>query len=112
MYLIKLVCIRAEKLADFPFSHHSAEIKRKRTFSSARTPSKMSVEDKNTAEYWIKTLKLWPHPGHETGYLNEVFRDDHKVVGTSGKERSAATNIYFLHRPTSESNVNVENLAS
>ena len=53
----------------------------------------------DTAEYWIETLGLWPHPGLETGHLNEVYRDNHVVIGTSGKERSAGTNIYFLHRP-------------
>ena len=53
----------------------------------------------NTAEYWIKTLKLTPHPGLETGYLNVVFEDPHKVNGTSGKKRQAGSNIYFLHKP-------------
>ena len=54
--------------------------------------------DKDTAEYWIEKLKLYPHPGLETGYLNEVFRDEHKVLSTQGKERNVSTNIYFLHK--------------
>ena len=59
-----------------------------------------SDNSKDTAEYWIRTLNLWPHPGLETGYLNEVFRDDFKVLGYTGKEeRNAGTNIYFLHKP-------------
>ena len=57
----------------------------------------------DTAQYWIDTLKLYPHPGLETGYLNVVFEDEHKVKGarTTGKEeeRNAASNIYFLHQP-------------
>ena len=52
----------------------------------------------DSAEYWIRTLGLWPHPGLETGYLNEVYRDDHRVVSANGHERNAATNIYFLHK--------------
>ena len=59
--------------------------------------AKRNTED--TAEYWIEKLQLTPHPGLETGYLNENFRDDHKVIAANGKERSGATNIYFLHKP-------------
>ena len=59
--------------------------------------AKRNTED--TAEYWIEKLHLTPHPGLETGYLNENFRDDHKVIAANGKERSGATNIYFLHKP-------------
>ena len=58
-------------------------------------------DDENTADYWIQTLGLYPHPGLETGYLNVVFEDPHKVVGTAGKERQAGSNIYFLHQPGS-----------
>ena len=57
----------------------------------------MGKED--TAQYWIDTLNLFPHPGLETGFLNEVFRDPHLVKGTAGKPRNAGTNIYFLHKP-------------
>ena len=53
----------------------------------------------NCAEYWIEKLKLWPHPGLETGFLDEVYRDSHQVTNTTGKDRNAATNIYFLHKP-------------
>ena len=56
------------------------------------------MEDNNTAEYWINKLDLFPHPGLETGYLNEVFRDPHLVTGISGQDRNAGTNIYFLHK--------------
>ncbi len=52
----------------------------------------------DTAEYWIDKLKLTPHPGLETGYLNEVFRDNFKVNSTEGKPRDCSTNIYFLHK--------------
>ena len=34
-----------------------------------------------------------------TNRLNENFRDEHKVIAANGKERSGATNIYFLHKP-------------
>jgi len=54
---------------------------------------------KDTAEYWIEKLQLTAHPGLETGFLNENFRDEHKVIAANGKERSGATNIYFLHKP-------------
>ena len=56
---------------------------------------------RDTAEYWIEKLRLTPHPGLETGFLSENFRDEHKVVAANGKERSGATNIYFLHKPGS-----------
>eukprot|EP00095_Tigriopus_kingsejongensis_P000205 maker-scaffold41_size498431-snap-gene-3.27 protein:Tk00205 transcript:maker-scaffold41_size498431-snap-gene-3.27-mRNA-1 annotation:"hypothetical protein L798_01404" len=52
-----------------------------------------------TADYWIEKLGLIPHPGHETGYLNEVYRDTFQVLGSQGDKRSSATNIYFLHKP-------------
>ena len=53
----------------------------------------------DTAEYWIEKLRLTPHPGLETGYLIENFRDEHKVIAANGEERNGATNIYFLHKP-------------
>ena len=56
-------------------------------------------KSRDTAEYWIEKLRLTPHPGHESGFLNENFRDEHKVIAANGKERSGATNIYFLHKP-------------
>ena len=59
--------------------------------------AKRNAED--TADYWIENLRLTPHPGLETGYLIENFRDEHKVIAANGKERSGATNIYFLHKP-------------
>lgn len=52
----------------------------------------------DTADYWINKLDMFPHPGLETGYLVEVFRDPHKVLGTGGNQRNAGTNIYFLHK--------------
>ncbi len=52
----------------------------------------------DSAEYWIDKLKLTAHPGLETGYLREAFRDDLKVDSTEGKSRDACTNIYFLHK--------------
>lgn len=64
----------------------------------------MSFQDQ-TAEYWIQKLGLWPHPGYETGYLNEVFRDTFQVAGWTGDQRNSATNIYFLHKPV-ESQLN------
>ena len=57
-----------------------------------------SSKEQDHADYWIKKLGLYPHPGLETGYLNEVYRDEHLVTGTSGKPRSSSTNIYFLHK--------------
>jgi predicted cupin superfamily sugar epimerase len=54
--------------------------------------------NKSCSDYWIKKLDLVPHPGLETGFLREVYRDSHGVVGTAGANRSAATNIYFLHK--------------
>ena len=65
--------------------------------------AKRNAED--TADYWIENLRLTPHPGLETGYLNENFRDEHKVIAANGKERSGATNIYFLHKPGQKANL-------
>ncbi len=48
-----------------------------------------------TAAYWIKHLKLQPHP--EGGYYKEVFRSE-KQVKIPGPEvhRQACTSIYYL----------------
>ncbi len=56
------------------------------------------MDKRDTACYWIKTLGLFPHPGLETGFLTEVFRDEHQVQGPADDTRNAASNIYFLHR--------------
>lgn len=54
---------------------------------------------KNTAEYWISTLKLQAHP--EGGYFSEVYRSPEVIQQKSlpyrfSGSRSFATSIYFL----------------
>lgn len=51
------------------------------------------------AEYWIKHLKLLPHP--EGGYFKEVYRSDEEIAKESLPDRypdnrSFSTSIYFL----------------
>ncbi|MGZ3873358.1 MAG: cupin domain-containing protein [Mucilaginibacter sp.] len=51
--------------------------------------------DRQDATYWIKKLRLQPHP--EGGYYREVFRSDIGVTTPPAKLiRSACTSIYYL----------------
>ncbi len=68
---------------------------------STPAAAKGDEKDFDSADYWIRTLDLVPHPGLETGFLSRhPFADDHRVPSAGGGDsRSAATNIYFLHQP-------------
>lgn len=60
----------------------------------------MANPKEDTAEGWIRSLGLRPHPGLETGFLSqEIFVDPLVVRGVHGQDRNAASNVYFLHRP-------------
>jgi len=51
--------------------------------------------DQQDASYWIKNLKLQPHP--EGGYYKEVFRSDIEVLRPHAPLlRNACTSIYYL----------------
>ena len=47
------------------------------------------------ADYWIKHLKLKPHP--EGGYYNEVFRSEQQVTRKGESQlKNSCTSIYYL----------------
>ena len=51
----------------------------------------------DTADYWIKTLNLQPHP--EGGYFREVYRSEEQITELPSRyegPRNFATSIYFL----------------
>jgi predicted cupin superfamily sugar epimerase len=53
----------------------------------------------NTAQYWIATLNLQPHP--EGGYYKETFRSQIQLIRTSDSaEKQACTSIYYLLEDT------------
>ncbi|EOI00153.1 hypothetical protein UAW_00167 [Enterococcus haemoperoxidus ATCC BAA-382] len=49
---------------------------------------------KKNQNYWIKHLKLVPHP--EGGYFKQVLKSEHYLNVTSEKVRPYYTSIYFL----------------
>ncbi len=62
----------------------------------------MSQEHLHSSEYWIKKLKLKPHP--EGGHYREVYRSGEKVHAEHLPDRfkgarTFSTAIYFLLRP-------------
>jgi len=68
--------------------------------SIAMASSSSNAEE--DADFYIKALKLIPHPGLETGYLSAHYYSDdqHRVPGVKADTiRDAASNIYFLHQP-------------
>ncbi|KAG5466686.1 hypothetical protein LSCM1_00856 [Leishmania martiniquensis] len=62
-----------------------------------------STQQQRTAEFWIRHLKLVPHP--EGGYYAEVAHSAHKVKNEEGSSRCAYTTIYFLCTPESPSHL-------
>ena len=62
------------------------------------------METPKPASYWVKALRLEPHPIMSGGFFKETFRDPNqvKVTCTDGKllTRSLSTLIYYLHLPT------------
>ncbi|MEL7169758.1 MAG: cupin domain-containing protein [Bacteroidota bacterium] len=49
-----------------------------------------------SAQTWIDTLGLLPHP--EGGFFRETYRAAHAVTSAHGQPRAASTAIYFLLR--------------
>lgn len=67
---------------------------------SAAAPAELSSR---SAEYWIQTLKLLPHP--EGGYYREVAHSNFVVQNEAGRHRLAYTTIYFLLTPENPSHL-------
>ena len=69
-----------------------------------RDEQQRTMETPKPASYWVKALRLEPHPIMSGGFFKETFRDPNqvKVTCTDGKllTRSLSTLIYYLHLPT------------